>query len=847
MSKNVKKSHYKIKIKNIKEVENKIDNINSNAEKERTNEEIKMGKEENPKRKTKKNVIIEKKIDNIKLQTELNNKNEEILEEKEDNINNKDEKNSKNEEIIEQKGADNLNQKKKKIKKMQLKRNKTDKIDPQIENKKRNEEIIDLKINNNINPQKKNRKNEENEEKITQKMFNINVKDEKRDNKNIKDEKNRQNKEIIEEKEDNLNHKKKKIINKKKKRNNTEYYIKPVIDKEEIINQKMVNKNPKIELNSKKEEIFDQKKDNINNKDKGEKNRKNEKIIEEKGDNLNNNKMKNIKKKLKRNKTDLNLKNDNEEIKEIELKIKNNEKIKNEKDNIKLQTENEEKGDNLNPKKKKIIKKKLKKNNTDNINPKNEENKKNGKISEKKEEENIEHINSEKKKNKKNEEIKKYNEDNGNPKIEENKKRDEIIEPKIDKENFESEINKENEEIIEQKGEKKIIKKINPMNPKRVIKKRAPSVQIVKTINNKRKNKLYKKLDIGSFFPNKSDNKISTAGLIGLMNIGAICYMNATLQCFSNIPKLREYLTEKKMFNKLKKYKSNHKLSFALAEVLTNLWVNLDKRFYPPENFKNVISEMNPFFKGIAANDPNDLILFLLENIHKELNIHKSNKNSNNNFPINSNNFFEEYNNIKESYINQNKSIIVEEFYGYNYNITTCNNCQSTYNNIQVYNILIFPLEEIRKYKNYNDNNVKIIDCFEYYTKIGLNQNYYCNFCKQNYPSNSQTKLLNTPHTLIINLNRGKGLEYNVNIIFDEYLNLNKYINNENSPYYYELIGVICHFGSNDMGGHFVAFCKNYNNCEWYKYNDQMVTKCLFNEVRQNGIPYALFYNYVQT
>ena len=74
---------------------------------------------------------------------------------------------------------------------------------------------------------------------------------------------------------------------------------------------------------------------------------------------------------------------------------------------------------------------------------------------------------------------------------------------------------------------------------------------------------------------------------------------------------------------KLKKNKENNRLSFALAEVIKNLWVNLDKRFYPPENFKNVISEINPIFKGRAANDPKDLILFLLENIHNELNINK--------------------------------------------------------------------------------------------------------------------------------------------------------------------------------------------------------------------------------
>ena len=96
-----------------------------------------------------------------------------------------------------------------------------------------------------------------------------------------------------------------------------------------------------------------------------------------------------------------------------------------------------------------------------------------------------------------------------------------------------------------------------------------------------------------------------------------------------------------------------------------------------------------------------------------------------------------------------------------------------------------------------------------------------------------------------MNLNRGKGLEFNVNIVFDEFVNLKKYIFHDASPFYYELVGVISHLGTSDMGGHFIAFCKNSDNCKWYRYNDQMVTEANFSEVCQVGMPYALFYNYV--
>ena len=358
--------------------------------------------------------------------------------------------------------------------------------------------------------------------------------------------------------------------------------------------------------------------------------------------------------------------------------------------------------------------------------------------------------------------------------------------------------------------------------------------------------KIFKKkdsLDLASFCPIKVVEKLSTPGLIGLLNIGATCYMNATLQSFSNLPRLRAQLINKEFYQYLEK--NDKKLSFSLAEVIKNLWENLKQRFYSPEKFKKLISEMNPLFKGIAANDPKDLVLFLLETIHKELNNPPLEKKKSNYVP-DERNFIQVYNDFTNFYLSKNKSIISDEFHGFTNNMTICELCKNTIHSLQSIIILFFPLEEIRKYMGYKINSVRMTDCFDYYEKIEIFSSFYCNYCKNNCQAYSQSKLVYAPKTLIINLNRGKGIEFNVNIIFEEYLNLRKYIYASDSPYYYELTAVICHFGSNDMGGHFIAYCKNSNNCEWYKFNDQFVTKCSFNEVCRTGLPYVLFYSYVQ-
>ena len=384
------------------------------------------------------------------------------------------------------------------------------------------------------------------------------------------------------------------------------------------------------------------------------------------------------------------------------------------------------------------------------------------------------------------------------------------------------------------------------INPPREIKKRQRNSSVKSKMLKKSLRKLNgRNFELSKFLPQKPIVKLGIPGIIGLKNIGAVCYMNAILQCFSNTAKIRAYLLNKDIYNKLEINKdSTNKLSFALAEVLNNLWEILTHKDYPPEHFKNVVSEMNPSFLEIKSNDPKDLILFMLEKIHKELN--KAPKKILKNYYINDTNFNDVFNDFQKNYLNNNQSIISEEFNGYTNSMTTCGYCGTTIHNVQTFNILFFPLEEIRKFMNYRHNNIRIKECFQYYEKQNFYPSFYCNKCKYLCQSLNSSKLIYAPQTLIINLNRGRELEYNVNIVFDEYLNIREYVFANNSPYYYELTGVICHIESNDEEGHFIAYCKNSNNCEWYKFNDQFVNKCNFYEVQNANLPNVLFYNYVQ-
>ena len=341
----------------------------------------------------------------------------------------------------------------------------------------------------------------------------------------------------------------------------------------------------------------------------------------------------------------------------------------------------------------------------------------------------------------------------------------------------------------------------------------------------------------------------------GLANIGATCYMNATLQCLAHIQRLTHYLLNSETKKKISSDKIKYKLTSAYLTVLENLWQNKNIKYYSPNQFKDVISEMNSLFAGIQANDSKDLILFLLETMHNELNLENKNINNINNQENYVDDIQAQYNyemalkNFSNYFKEKYNSIISSLFYGMFNSITCCQNCNVVLNNVQCYNILIFPLQKIKEYKMKMDNIVDLYECFDYNQRPDLisGKSFYCNNCRTMVDNVNTTKILYCPKILVINFNRGKGLEFDVKINFPEYIDIINYVYyKDNSPTFYELVGIVTHFGPSSMGGHFIAFCKSFGNQQWYKYNDAIVDPSSFEEAKNTGVPYILFYSYIK-
>ena len=347
--------------------------------------------------------------------------------------------------------------------------------------------------------------------------------------------------------------------------------------------------------------------------------------------------------------------------------------------------------------------------------------------------------------------------------------------------------------------------------------------------------------------------------LIGLANVGATCYMNATLQCFFNVPELTKYLLKNNIYSKIIQNNKIFELSSAYCDLLYHVCCDENvKGYYEPKNFKNVISWKNPLFKGVNANDSKDLVNFMLEEMNQELiNLEPTQDNNinNNNIHMDQTDKYSMLNLFKSDFSKNNNSIIAKNFFFITQTKTRCSNCNIFKYNYQTLYLLEFPLEVVFKYclnnnKKCVDNNGKkcicLKYCFEHYrfpTEFTGDNQLFCNSCSQLTNSYNQSSLYSLPKTLIIILNRGRGKIFDCIVDFPNELDLDKYVLCPQSITKYKLSGVITHLGDSGMSGHFIAFCRHRLDNNWYRYNDAIVTLCQDqNNEYKIGTPYILFY-----
>eukprot|EP01134_Creolimax_fragrantissima_P008199 CFRG8199T1 len=203
---------------------------------------------------------------------------------------------------------------------------------------------------------------------------------------------------------------------------------------------------------------------------------------------------------------------------------------------------------------------------------------------------------------------------------------------------------------------------------------------------------------IRSFFHSRSRSNVSDIsvvepGLTGLQNLGNTCFMNAALQCLSNTGALTTYFLQgyhKVELNPDGALSCQGMVARSYGNILRRLWSGREVSVAPVK-LKLAIGKFSPQFNGSQQHDSHELLSFLLDGLHEDLNrVTKkpygelADSNGRENSII-----ADEY---WADHKSRNNSIITDLFHGMLHNQTRCLECGHENIRFDPFNYLTLPL-----------------------------------------------------------------------------------------------------------------------------------------------------------
>ncbi|XP_075287767.1 ubiquitin carboxyl-terminal hydrolase 8 isoform X2 [Opisthocomus hoazin] len=376
-------------------------------------------------------------------------------------------------------------------------------------------------------------------------------------------------------------------------------------------------------------------------------------------------------------------------------------------------------------------------------------------------------------------------------------------------------------------------------------KKRIP---VTPAVNRDNKPVCYTKAEISRLSASQIRNLNPVFGgsgpaLTGLRNLGNTCYMNSILQCLCNAPHLADYFNRNLYQDDINR--SNflgHKGEVAeeFGVIMKALWTGQYK-YISPKDFKITIGKINDQFAGYSQQDSQELLLFLMDGLHEDLNKADNRKR----YKEENNDHLDDFRAAELAWHKHkqlNESIIVALFQGQFKSTVQCLTCHKKSRTFEAFMYLSLPLASTSK--------CTLQECLRLFSKeekLTDNNRFYCSHCKTRRDSLKKIEIWKLPPVLLVHLKRfsydgrwKQKLQTSVDFPL-ETLDLSQYvIGPKNNLKRYNLFSVSNHYGGLD-GGHYTAYCKNASRQRWFKFDDHEVSEISASSVKSSAA-YILFY-----
>uniref|UniRef100_A0A8C3WV98 ubiquitinyl hydrolase 1 n=1 Tax=Catagonus wagneri TaxID=51154 RepID=A0A8C3WV98_9CETA len=335
----------------------------------------------------------------------------------------------------------------------------------------------------------------------------------------------------------------------------------------------------------------------------------------------------------------------------------------------------------------------------------------------------------------------------------------------------------------------------------------------------------------------------SGPALTGLRNLGNTCYMNSILQCLCNAPHLADYFNRncyQEDINRSNLLGHKGEVAEEFGIIMKALWTG-QYRYISPKDFKITIGKINDQFAGYSQQDSQELLLFLMDGLHEDLNKadnRKRHKEENNDHLDD----FKAAENAWQKHKQLNESIIVALFQGQFKSTVQCLTCHKKSRTFEAFMYLSLPLASTSK--------CTLQDCLRLFSKeekLTDNNRFYCSHCRARRDSLKKIEIWKLPPVLLVHLKRfsydgrwKQKLQTSVDFPLEN-LDLSQYvIGPKNNLKKYNLFSVSNHYGGLD-GGHYTAYCKNAARQRWFKFDDHEVSDISVSSVKSSAA-YILFY-----